>query len=238
MRQFVPEYVQPHRTRQPEKCYDPEKRAQRKKPELWSPSAAATITYNNIFNNTENIHLTDFGNVTAIYNWWGTTDASAINQTIWDFKNDTNLGIVTFEPFLNESCPLAPSIPTLGPVPTPPPTSAPTVTATPYASPTPHPSVTPTPTTTPFITWIGPSTPLKPVQSPLTPILGHFTSTDIDNIVVIALAFILAVAIIVVINMKFGKPDKPKSKKRRKRRQKSAERKVASACLVSQGFVS
>jgi hypothetical protein len=215
---------------------------------LWGPSSLATITYNNIFSNynetsgnTQNIHLTDSGNVNATYNWWGTAVASAINQTIWDFKNAANLGIVTFVPFLNESSPFAPSIPILGPVPTPPPTTSPVATATPNASPTPPPSVTPTPVTTPFITWIGPSstpTPLKSQQSSSTPILGYFTTTDIDNIVVIALAFILAVVIIVVINIKFGKPDKPKSKKRRKHRQKSADRKVASACLAPQGFVS
>jgi hypothetical protein len=32
---------------------------------LWGPSASATITNNNIFDNTENIHLTDSGNVNA-----------------------------------------------------------------------------------------------------------------------------------------------------------------------------
>jgi parallel beta-helix repeat protein len=185
---------------------------------LWGPSASATITNNNIFDNTENIHLTDSGNVNATYNWWGTADASVINQTIWDFKNAPNLGIVTFVPFLAESNPLAPSIPTLGPVPTPPPTPAPTTTATPFVTPTP--TYTPTPTN--YTTSTPRPTPIL-IRTPSSPIFGHFSMTDIDNMVVIALAFTLAVVIIVVINMKFGKPNKPKSKKRRKRRQKSAE---------------
>jgi hypothetical protein len=43
----------------------------------------------------------------ATYNWWGTTDVQVINQTIHDYKNDFNLGNVTFEPFLTEANPSA-----------------------------------------------------------------------------------------------------------------------------------
>lgn len=64
-----------------------------------------TILFNNIHDNIEyNVYLTTTTNpsIMATHNWWGTTDAQAINQTMFDFKNDFNLGIVYFEPFLTE----------------------------------------------------------------------------------------------------------------------------------------
>jgi hypothetical protein len=64
-------------------------------------------TYNNIQNNTQyNFALGEFGiyslteNADATNNWWGTNDTQAINQTIYDSKNDSTLGNVTYEPFL------------------------------------------------------------------------------------------------------------------------------------------
>jgi len=67
-----------------------------------------TITYNNIHDNSDyNIQLAEYteNDVNATYNWWGTTDTQAINQTIFDFKNDFNLGKVNFIPFLSEPNP-------------------------------------------------------------------------------------------------------------------------------------
>jgi parallel beta-helix repeat protein len=67
-----------------------------------------TITYNNIHDNSDyNIQLAEYteNDVNATYNWWGTTDTQAINQTIFDFKNDFNLGTVNFIPFLSEPNP-------------------------------------------------------------------------------------------------------------------------------------
>jgi len=49
---------------------------------IWGPLVSATITQNNIYGNTQNIHLTEHDNITAVNNWWGTADPSAINQTI------------------------------------------------------------------------------------------------------------------------------------------------------------
>jgi hypothetical protein len=65
-------------------------------------SSTLTISYNNIFNNSLNIKLMAgaSGNVTAAYNWWGTTDTQAISKSIYDFKNDFNLGNVNFLPIL------------------------------------------------------------------------------------------------------------------------------------------
>ena len=46
-------------------------------------------------------------NITASNNWWGTTDISTINQTIYDNKNNPSVGTVTFEPILTLSNPFA-----------------------------------------------------------------------------------------------------------------------------------
>lgn len=71
----------------------------------------ASITQNNIFSNTQNnLRMSTSSAVDATYNWWETTDTSAINQTIWDFKNNANLGKVNFTPFLNSSNPQAPPL--------------------------------------------------------------------------------------------------------------------------------
>lgn len=60
-----------------------------------------TILNNNIFNSTNyNVQAGIPNSINATYNWWGTTNAQAINQTIYDFKNDFNLGTVTYSPFL------------------------------------------------------------------------------------------------------------------------------------------
>jgi parallel beta-helix repeat protein len=65
-----------------------------------STNSLSTIIYNNIQSNNKNIYLSSSINVNATFNWWGTIDTQAINQTIHDFKNDFNLGTVTFVPFL------------------------------------------------------------------------------------------------------------------------------------------
>ena len=72
-----------------------------------------TLVYNNIYNNSEyNVRFTSSETPNAKNNWWGTTDVEAINQTIYDYKNDFYLGKVNFAPFLTEPNPEAPSIQT------------------------------------------------------------------------------------------------------------------------------
>ena len=68
-----------------------------------SPSET-TIIYNNFENCTQyRVYLDGTSsNINATYNWWGTADTQAINQTIFDFTNDFTLGYVTFVPFLTE----------------------------------------------------------------------------------------------------------------------------------------
>jgi hypothetical protein len=75
--------------------------------------AKPTIINNDIYNNQVfNLylgyperggdHTIDYviGNIEAANNWWGTTDAQAINQTMRDSKVQSNLGTVNFTPFL------------------------------------------------------------------------------------------------------------------------------------------
>jgi hypothetical protein len=78
-----------------------------------TPVYTSTIVYNNIQNNSNySIYSNSGHNVNATNNWWGTIDIPTINQTIFDNKNDFNLGTVNFIPFLTEPNPQAPPIPT------------------------------------------------------------------------------------------------------------------------------
>jgi hypothetical protein len=110
-------------------------------------AAAPTVNFNNIEGSVSLKQLATYSqppltalDVNATFNWWGTTDAEAISQLIYDFKNDANLGNVTFTPFLTAPNPQAP-------VYTPPATLTPTPTEIPPTTPTQ--TQTPTPTATP-----------------------------------------------------------------------------------------
>ena len=61
------------------------------------------IINNSIYSNQQyNFELNGISyNVSATNNWWGTTNTQAINRTIYDFKDDHNLGNVSFVPFLD-----------------------------------------------------------------------------------------------------------------------------------------
>ena len=73
-------------------------------------SSFRTLVYNNIYNNSEfNVRSLSSDNVNATHNWWGTTNTSAIEQTIYDYYEDFNLGKVSFAPILTEPIPQAPS---------------------------------------------------------------------------------------------------------------------------------
>jgi hypothetical protein len=120
-----------------------------------------TFYLNLAFNNFENItgynlYWYSFTNLNATLNYWGTTDEQIINQSIYDSKNDFNLGTVTFTPFLTSPNPEAIPNPN-APIPTP--YLSPTETPTPTQSPTQTPTLSPTPIPTPspsvpeFPTW-------------------------------------------------------------------------------------
>jgi hypothetical protein len=119
---------------------------------IYCGSDLATIVYNNILDNSNyNIYLRSgvTNNVNATYNWWGTTDAQSINQTIYDFKNDFSVGTVNFLPLLDTPNPAAPTIPSVSPTPTPSSTPTFTPTPTPTATPTQPPSPSPSPSQNP-----------------------------------------------------------------------------------------
>jgi hypothetical protein len=174
--------------------------------------STATITNNNIYGNynatsgiTQNIHLTEPNDISLIYNWWGTTDSSVINQTIWDIKNDSvHLGTATFDPFLTQPNPNAPAVPATIPVPTAPPTPSPPSTPTPTETPTDEPTPTPTPYYTDNPTPTPTQTPITPVESP-NAILGQINTADLVNVIVILSAIIAAIVIIILINRRFAK---------------------------------
>jgi hypothetical protein len=133
-----------------------------------APPASATVRYNNLENNDqENFIWSLSTNFDAAYNWWGTTDASAISQTIVDYKNNYNLGNVTFIPFLDAPNPHAPLISSFV-EPSPSPSLSPSPTAT-------SPPATPTPTAP----NMGPTSP--PSQEPL------LTPEQLEIIVVVAI---------------------------------------------------
>jgi hypothetical protein len=69
-------------------------------------SSLSDILYNNFENNSYSIYCGST-NMNVSNNWWGTIDVQAINQSIYDFKNDFNMGKVTFVPFLAEPNPQA-----------------------------------------------------------------------------------------------------------------------------------
>ncbi len=83
------------------------------------------IKYNTL-SNPQNLVLTQWvgcPDIDATNNWWGTTDKATISASIYDYKNNFDLGTVNFTPFLNEPNPNAPDAelpptPTFNPTPT------------------------------------------------------------------------------------------------------------------------
>ncbi|KAA3596291.1 MAG: carboxypeptidase-like regulatory domain-containing protein [Calditrichaeota bacterium] len=66
---------------------------------------------NNNFSNPSNefeIYNSSSIDIDLSNNWWGTTDESEIQDKIFDFFDDSNLGIVNYQPFLTEPDTTAP----------------------------------------------------------------------------------------------------------------------------------
>ena len=63
-------------------------------------ASTVNITNNDFNGNIQyNFVLKYNKNITAPNNYWGTTDEDTISQSIYDGKDDSNLGLVTFTPF-------------------------------------------------------------------------------------------------------------------------------------------
>jgi hypothetical protein len=193
-------------------------------------SLAANITQNNIISSTQNnirMSMSSANTVDATYNWWGTTDTQAINQTIQDYKTNPSTGKVNFTPFLTELNTQAPSLQntylTPAPTPTPYPTPTlaptptfvprPTATLEPISTATPPPAdyaATPNPTPTPIPTPIPtpkimPGSPLSLGGSTFTEVISQFDLAELAKIVLISLGIMWLIIILVSIDRKFGR---------------------------------
>jgi parallel beta-helix repeat protein len=119
-------------------------------------SSGLTIAYNNIVENSEyNIYLTRHttpSDVEASNNWWGSTDKTVIEKSIYDYRHDFDLGKVNYTPFLREPNSQAMPDPN-APVPTPISTANPS--DTPSASSNPPDSATDAPPTDPNSSVVG-----------------------------------------------------------------------------------
>lgn len=67
---------------------------------LFESDREFTLQHNNFHDNLDNLRLGDFytADVSLAGNWWGTGDAAAAAETIYDRKKDAEIGRVTIEP--------------------------------------------------------------------------------------------------------------------------------------------
>jgi hypothetical protein len=142
-----------------------------------------TITNNNIVGSTS-YSLKSYlqQNIKATSNWWGTTDEVSINQSIYDSKNDFNLGKVTFTPFLTQENAQASPDPN-APLPTP---NTPTPSTTPTTNPTTTNAPSPVPAT---------------AQPPETQTFVLFGLVWWQMVIIILVA-VIAVLVVVIVFMK------------------------------------
>jgi parallel beta-helix repeat protein len=145
--------------------------------------------YNSIYGNSQyNMDLGSPGggmmggyvvsDLDATNNWWGTTtDASAINQTFYDYYSDFILGKVIYVPFLTAPDPQTP-------------------TSTTIPSFTPIPTLSPSPTASPTQTSTSPGTTTPGVTSATPNFFGLPVSWVIAVVVVVAVIAVLAVVLL------------------------------------------
>lgn len=140
------------------------------------------IKYNNFLGATNEITVSTSNNLDATYNWWGTTDAAAIDQKIKDYHDDFNLGKVVYTPFLTEINPQAMPDKT-------------------EITPTTQPTPTPTPTEQPInpTTQVSPSTFLTPIESSSQTGTSSLPWLSLEHFIIIILA--LAVAALVILQV-------------------------------------
>ncbi|MCW4048081.1 MAG: DUF1565 domain-containing protein [Candidatus Bathyarchaeota archaeon] len=143
---------------------------------FYRSTAPAGIIYNNIDGNNyavfveyEDPQIT----INMTYNWWGTTDASLIDQKIHDQKDNSVLSMVNYAPFLTTPA-VSPDSTISIPIPTSPPSPSPTPT------PTSPPMVTPTPSPIPVP---GQSLFYVKSNSTVTELFFNSTSAELSFIV-------------------------------------------------------
>ena len=74
----------------------------------YGQSTGNTIESNNIMDNGYNFYNQQPQNVEAKYNYWGTDNETLINASIYDYYDDSNLGIVNFSGYIHEPADCAP----------------------------------------------------------------------------------------------------------------------------------
>jgi hypothetical protein len=156
-----------------------------------SIGGTSTISYNNIIDCQEyRAKLVDVStDVNATYNWWGTADTQAISQSIYDHKNDFNIGPIIFEPILTTSNPYAMPDPNL-PIPS----------LEPEATPLPY-STDPPATATPLPPESSTPQPSAPDQS------GSHLQIPWETIAIPVL--VAAIVIIIIIAVQTGNRSRP-----------------------------
>ena len=148
------------------------------------PILDAAICGNNIGGNSKY----DFQNqqpttVDAAYNWWGTTDTKIISQSIYDYYDDFNIGVVTYTPFLTSPNPDAPtSTPISSTSPTPTPAGTTNSTATPTPTLTAVSNGTSQSSTTGQNSILQATTDKGEVVN--LPISGNITASQIHNVII------------------------------------------------------
>jgi parallel beta-helix repeat protein len=170
-----------------------------------SNSYMPTLIGNNLLNNNVSIQMTaDYSghskDINASNNWWGTTDTSAIDKSIYDFYDDFNLGKVNYTPFLTSAN--ANATPDLNALPSTPTSSPSTL---PTESPTSNSTATPTsiPTLNPTATSSLQNTTSTPDQ--LGSRANVLFGLDWGEVVIIAVLCVIAVLLFVNILIRTGK---------------------------------
>jgi hypothetical protein len=155
-------------------------------------SAFGELHNNNIYGNTLNVNYTATTDGNATSNWWGTTDAVAIGQSIRDYEEDFLLGRVFYTPFLTALNQNAPSPNTeIPPIDSPIPTALPTPTQT--AIQTANPTQTTVQTTNPTST--STTNPTNSAPTTPQPTIPEFPITVPLLIAAIAAALLAAATI-------------------------------------------
>ena len=82
---------------------------------IWLCVQPQELSYNNIYDNSPyDLRVDVAARIIATNNWWGTTDTAEINQKIYDYLDDSSLGLVTYTPFLTSPNLDAPPTPPSG----------------------------------------------------------------------------------------------------------------------------
>jgi hypothetical protein len=147
-------------------------------------NAFPTVIHNNIYANSQYNFKSgsqDNGNVPD--NWWGTANQQAINQTIYDSKDDFNIGKVNFIPFLTAPNPEAMPNPN---------------------APVPLPNIQSTaePTSQPPASASSSSKSLTLPSSSAAPSASSLSLSLITTIALVVIAFLLAVIIALLLYMR------------------------------------